>query len=77
MEDKKYRFPNQLSVGEAQRVSIARALINDPALILADDMRRRQMPINGLFWLYALIPVLGAVCYLVLRKPLVDIEAKI
>jgi len=40
------------------------------ALILADDMRRREMPINSAFWLYALIPVLGATTYLLLRPPL-------
>ncbi|MEH6592234.1 MAG: hypothetical protein V7746_18365 [Halioglobus sp.] len=34
------------------------------AFVLADDMRRRNIPINGLFWLYALIPVLGAVSHL-------------
>ncbi len=42
------------------------------ACILADDMRRRNMPINGLFWLYALVPILGAVGYLALRAPLAD-----
>lgn len=30
-------LPNQLSGGQQQRVSIGRALINDPALILADE----------------------------------------
>lgn len=31
------RFPSQVSGGEAQRAAIARALINDPGLIFADE----------------------------------------
>jgi len=31
------KFPNQLSGGEAQRVGIARALINSPKLVFADE----------------------------------------
>lgn len=35
--DRKYHKPAQLSCGEAQRVAIIRALINNPKLILADE----------------------------------------
>ena len=37
MVDIKDRFPHQLSGGEQQRVSIARAILNKPHLILADE----------------------------------------
>lgn len=58
MSDKKFKMPHELSGGEQQRIVLARALLNAPPLILADEPTGNIDPETS----YRLIELLKDIC---------------
>ena len=72
LHDRGHHYPSQLSGGEQQRIAIARALANDPPLVLADEPTGNLDTTNGRHILDLLLQVRrsrGATLVLVTHDP--------
>ena len=80
LHDRGHHYPAQLSGGEQQRIAIARALANDPPLILADEPTGNLDSSNGRHILDLLLQVRrsrGATLVLVTHDPQVAAVADV
>ena len=58
MQKKAYKMPHELSGGEQQRIVIARALLNSPQIILADEPTGNLDPQTG----QQIVSLLHSIC---------------